>query len=114
MIELPKQIGSLEDAEKFAEILVWDFGMDFYDEESYMTRDEYGAKVKRIAHILSECSRSNILFEKGFDDSVSRKPIKDLIQQCYCICDLNGVHFSDILIYETIKKEDSRTPHFDE
>lgn len=96
-------INTIKEVENFAKFLTGQLGMNFYSEEINCCRDIFGNKQFRIAHAITENDRHNILVNKDLDGIEDKKKLRELINRCYYVCEINGLSFAEMLCFFTDK-----------
>ncbi len=106
-------IGSMSRVYELANLLVEDWGMEFYLGDEYRGKDRKGRSVTRI-NIFNEKDKVCFLSEKGLEDEELVAAFDDLIEQCVEICKDNKISFADILCAATEYYQRKETPTFDD
>lgn len=71
---------------EFANYLVNDLGLSFYDSETYKITDFWGLRVKRIPFFKND-SRYNILYDLGLLEQPNLKILRKQIKRSVDICE---------------------------
>lgn len=106
-------IGSISRVYEFANLLVEDWGLEFYFGDEFRGKDRKGRRVTRI-DIFNEKDKALFLSEKGLKDKELMAAFDDLVEQCIEISKDNKLSFADILCEATEYYQEKETPTFDD
>lgn len=107
-------IGSMNRVYEFANLLVEEWGMEFYFGDESRGKDKKGRYISRL-DIFNDIDKKEFLKGKGIEDAELVAAFDDLVEQCYIICKDNNISFADLLCEATeFFHEKAASPIYDD